>query len=140
MSADEVDAFLAEQRVCRLASVSAAGPHVSPVWYVWHDGALWVYSITRSQRFTDLQRDPRVSAVVDAGVAYDELRGVEISGTVEPVGEIPRVGEPNERLAPVEAEFDRRYRGGGEFSWDGRHAWLRIEPHTVVSWDFRKLP
>jgi hypothetical protein len=23
---------------------------------------------------------------------------------------------------------------------DGRHAWLRLVPEKIVSWDFRKLP
>lgn len=139
MSAEELDDFLGEQRVCRLATISPSGPHVSPVWYVWHDGALWFYSLTRSQRWTDMLRDPRVSAVIDAGQGYQELRGVEVSGRVEPVGEVPRTGAPDERLAPVEAAFGGRY-GKEPFTWDGRHAWLRLDPAKVVSWDFRKLP
>src|SRR5689334_24779811 len=77
MSAEELDTFLAEQRTCRMATVGPGGPHVSPVWFVWSGGALWVYSLTRSQRWTDVQRDPRVSAVIDAGHHYDELHGVE---------------------------------------------------------------
>lgn len=27
---------------------------------------------------------------------------------------------------------------GGAFATDGRHAWLRIVPEKIVSWDFRK--
>ena len=48
MSAGEVDAFLGQERTCRLATLGPDGPHVSPVWFTWHDGALWVYSLTRS--------------------------------------------------------------------------------------------
>jgi hypothetical protein len=29
--------------------------------------------------------------------------------------------------------------GGAEMTHDGRHAWLRITPLKMVSWDFRKL-
>ena len=32
-----------------------------------------------------------------------------------------------------------KYFGGGEMTHDGRHAWLRITPLKMVSWDFRKL-
>ena len=39
----------------------------------------------------DLQRDQRVAIVVDTGVDYFELCGVEILGSVEFVGEQPRV-------------------------------------------------
>ena len=73
MSTDELDAFLAQERTCRLATVGPGGPHNSPVWFIWSGGALWVYSLIRSQRWTDIERDPRVSAVIDAGHHYDEL-------------------------------------------------------------------
>jgi hypothetical protein len=29
--------------------------------------------------------------------------------------------------------------GGPEMTHDGRHAWLRVTPLKMVSWDFRKL-
>ena len=78
MSEEERDAFLGVQRTCRLASLGPGGPHVSPVWFVWDGAALWVYSLTRSQRWTDIQRDPRVAAVIDAGAHYHELHGVDV--------------------------------------------------------------
>ena len=80
----------AEERTCRLATLGPDGPHVSPVWFTWHGGALWVYSLTRSQRWADLQRDPRVAAVIDGGEHYGELHGVEIEGQAAVVGPVPR--------------------------------------------------
>jgi hypothetical protein len=35
--------------------------------------------------------------------------------------------------------FGERYFGGSLDGYDGRHAWLRLEPTKIVSWDFRKL-
>ncbi|MFJ8082718.1 pyridoxamine 5'-phosphate oxidase family protein [Streptomyces sp. NPDC096205] len=140
MTPDELDAFLAVERTCRVATVSADGtPHVSPLWFAWDGKALWLYSITRSKRWADLRRDGRVAVVVDAGHDYDELRGVELSGGVEVVGEVPRTGEPYPELASVERAFARKYFGIDELPHDGRHAWLRLAPETVRSWDFRKL-
>ncbi|MFI9151250.1 pyridoxamine 5'-phosphate oxidase family protein [Streptomyces sp. NPDC053367] len=140
MTPDELDAFLAAERICRVATVSADGaPHVSPLWFAWDGGALWLYSITRSKRWADLRRDGRVAITVDAGHAYDELRGVELSGRVEVVGEVPRTGEPYPELAAVESAFARKYFGIDELPHDGRHAWLRLVPDAVRSWDFRKL-
>ena len=86
MNADELDGFLGEERSCRLATLGAGGPHVSPVWFVWDSTALWIYSLTRSQRWTDIARDPRVAAVIDAGHEYAELRGVEMEGEAIVVG------------------------------------------------------
>jgi Pyridoxamine 5'-phosphate oxidase len=140
MSAAEVDEFLGAARTCRVATVGAAGPHVSPLWFVWREGALWLTSLTRSQRWRDLMVDPRVAVVVDAGEAYDELRGVELRGSVAVVGEVPRTGvEDVSELAAVESIFSHKYGGGGEVGYDGRHAWLRLEPTKIISWDFRKL-
>jgi hypothetical protein len=140
MSGEELDAFLAAERTCRVATVGAAGPHVSPLWFVWHEGALWLHSITRSQRWADLTNDPRAAVVIDAGEAYMELRGAEIRGRVTIVGEVPRVGDDVPELVPVERAFARKYGIGNEFTgYDGLHAWLRLDPSKIVSWDFRKL-
>jgi hypothetical protein len=140
MSDAERDEFLRVERTCRVATVGTEGPHVAPLWFVWVDGALWLTSLNRSQRWTDLERDPRIAVVVDAGVEYMELRGVELRGRVEVVGEVPRTGEPEPRLEPVERAFGEKYLGGAEFGYDGRHAWLALHPEKIVSWDFRKLP
>ena len=138
MTPEEVDAFLAEERTCRVATLGPNGPHATPLWYAWHGGALWLTSVVRSQRWTDLQRDPRVAVVVDAGTSYDELRGVELRGRVEVVGEVPRTGEPVPELEGPEQLMADRYLGG-TFVHDGRHAWLRLVPDKITSWDFRKL-
>ncbi|MYR89779.1 pyridoxamine 5'-phosphate oxidase family protein, partial [Streptomyces sp. SID685] len=75
MSPGELDAFLAGQRTCRVATVSADGtPHASALWFLWDSGALWLYSLVRSRRWTQLGRDPRVAVVVDSGEEYGELR------------------------------------------------------------------
>jgi hypothetical protein len=140
MTTAERDAFLQEERTCRVATVSGDGsPHVMPLWYVWDGNHIWLYSLSRSQRWTDVLRNPQVAVVVDAGEAYDELRGVELRGRVTPVGEVPRTGEPNEELREPERLFADRYHPGGELQHDGRHGWLRLDPEREYSFDFRKL-
>lgn len=138
MTVHERDAFLAAERTCRLATLSGDGaPHVTPLWFVWDGAALWINSIVRSQRWADLGRDPRVAVVVDAGDSYLELRGVELRGTAQVVGEVPRTGEPHEELERVEQMHADKY-SGGSVHRDGYHGWLRIVPESLVSWDFRK--
>lgn len=140
MTAEERDAFLREQRTVRVASVGGDGaPHVTPLWFVWDGEHMWINSITRSQRHANLLRNPRVAVVVDAGDGYADLRGVELGGSVDAVGESPRVGEPNAELEAVERQFARKYLDGGDFVHDGKHAWLRITPQRQYTWDFRKL-
>ena len=67
MTPAELDDFLAQARTCRVATLGPGGPHVAPLWFVWTGGALWLSSVVRSQRWTDLIRDPRVAVVIDAG-------------------------------------------------------------------------
>jgi Pyridoxamine 5'-phosphate oxidase len=139
MSPDERDAFLSTERTCRVASIGRDGsPHVTPLWFVWDGHALWLTSIVSSQRWRDLQRDNRVSVIVDAGVDFMELRGVELRGVVDVVGEVPRTGEAVPELERPEQLFGDKY-AGGHMHHDGRHAWLRITPRKLVSWDFRKI-
>jgi Pyridoxamine 5'-phosphate oxidase len=160
MSAGELTSFLGEQRTCRFATAGPGGPHVAPVWFVWDGQALWVYSLTRSQRWANLARDPRAAVVVDDGHHYHELRGVEIEGEAAVVGPVPRTGgqDPQDPdLAEPERLMAAKYfgpaslaasgggaslaasGGGPEMIHDGRHAWLRVTPLKIVSWDFRKL-
>lgn len=141
MNGAELDAFLAHERTCRVATAGPNGPHLTPLWYVWDGTALWLTSIVNSQRWTDLQRDPRVAVLVDAGEEYGELRGAELRGTVKVVGEVPRTGVPDAALEEPERLMARKYYGTDTPNKpDGRHAWLRLVPDKITSWDFRKIP
>ncbi|MDT4893670.1 MAG: hypothetical protein QOE97_2705 [Pseudonocardiales bacterium] len=139
MTVEERDQFLASERTCRVATIGPDGPHATPLWFGWDGRDLWLYSITRAKRWADLQRDPRLSAVVDAGDEYLDLRGVEIAGTAEVVGEVPRTGAAVPGLVDIERIFARKYMGGEQMFHDGTHAWLRVSPTKITSWDFRKL-
>lgn len=150
MSAEELSSFLGEQHTCRFATTGPDGPHVAPVWFVWDGQAIWVYSLTRSQRWANVTRDPRVAVVIDDGHHYHELRGVEIEGQATAVGPVPRAAgqdPPAPELAEPERLMAAKYfgsasptaSGGPEMTHDGRHAWLRITPRKMISWDFRKL-
>jgi len=64
MTDAERDAFLRAQPVCRVATLGPGGhPHVSALWFVWDGTALWLNSLTRSQRWADIGRDPRLSVM-----------------------------------------------------------------------------
>lgn len=140
MTDAERDAYLAEQRTCRVATVSPDGmPHVAALWFVWDGASLWLYSLTRSLRWSQLRRDPKIAVVVDDGFEYGELRGVELSGEVSFVGEVPRTGADCAELEAPERMFASKYFGLDSLPHDERHGWLRLTPRAVRSWDFRKL-
>jgi PPOX class probable F420-dependent enzyme len=140
MTVAQREAFLSAERTCRVATVGVDGtPHVTPLWFAWDGTALWLTSVVRSQRWADIQRTPNVSVVIDAGVTFDELRGIEIMGTASPIGEVPRMGSEVHELEEPERIYSSKYMGITPMSHDGRHAWLRITPTKIVSWDFRTM-
>ncbi|GCD39445.1 pyridoxamine 5'-phosphate oxidase [Streptomyces chrestomyceticus JCM 4735] len=141
MTPHERDAFLTEQRTCRVATVGTDGtPHVGALWFAWDGAALWLYSITRSKRWAQLRKNPRIAVVVDDGHDYGQLRGVELTGSADFVGEVPRTGDVCAELDVPERLFATKYFGLEQMPHDGRHAWLRLVPEAAVSWDFRKMP
>jgi hypothetical protein len=139
MTPEELDDFLTTERTCRVASVAGDGsPHVTPLWFAWDGHSLWLTSIVKSQRWADVQGDHRVAVIIDAGTDFMELRGVEIRGRATPVGEAPRTGEPVPELENPEKLFADKY-AGGRIHHDRRHAWLKVVPEKISSWDFRKI-
>jgi hypothetical protein len=155
MSDTEVAAFLAGERTVTCATAGPRGwPHLMPLWYVLRDAQegqlgprVWAWTYAVSQKVRNLERDPRVTLQVEAGEAYEELRGVMLEceavihrdlETVAPLGEaillrnsVPREAQPptelaSEARAMVEAQAAKRV--GLEF----------VEIRRA-SWDHRKL-
>jgi hypothetical protein len=135
MTRIELDTFLDEERVLRLATLDDDGwPVVAPVWFVWHESAFWVWNLERAKRTPRLRARTRCAFTVDGGIEYAELRGT--SGRLDhrfvPDGEVPEA---------VRVAFSRKYLGTDEpLPHADHHAWIRFEPITLATWDFRKLP
>lgn len=135
LSVEELDAYLAERRAARVATVGADGtPHVVPLWFVWHGGALFLNSTLGNPTVENMLRTGTAAAVIDDGDEYEELRGVVLRGEVERLGETA----PSD----VERAWSDKYMGGGEVPyrrWRNR-TWFRLTPVRTASWDFRKIP
>ena len=56
-------------------------PHLVAMWYGMVDGHLHFNTYATSQKAKNLERDPRVTCMVEAGTEYAELRGVVIQGS-----------------------------------------------------------
>jgi Pyridoxamine 5'-phosphate oxidase len=141
MTTSERDDFLSSAATCRLATVSPHGsPDVTPLWFYWDRTSLWLFSLVRSRRWANIATDPRVAAVIDDGRRYTELRGVELAGRAVAVGDIPWAGGSHPALSSVVDAFAVKYELAVEGMRDGRHAWLRVDVETAVSWDHRKIP
>jgi nitroimidazol reductase NimA-like FMN-containing flavoprotein (pyridoxamine 5'-phosphate oxidase superfamily) len=131
----ELDELLRTERTMRAGTVSPDGsPHVVPLWFVWHGGAMWINNLRRSRRSRDLSAGSRVALCVDTGTDYFELRGAVLYGT-------PReAGADDPELEAVRKAFGEKYFYGAEIPDTKSHVWLTMVPDEIVSWDFRKIP
>lgn len=136
LSEEERDVFLRSQRTARVATIDENGyPHVVPLWYVWHEGTLFLNSTLGNPTVDNMLRSGRAATVIDDGDEYEILRGVTLSGRIEQAEEDPR-------LPRVERAWSEKYLGGDAVPyrrWRNR-VWLRLVPERVASWDFRKIP
>jgi PPOX class probable F420-dependent enzyme len=140
MTDDEVVAFLDTERVLNVATIGPTGhPHLVAMWYVLLDGnpAFWTFG--RSQKVRNIQRDPKITGLVESGDTYNELRGVEVVGTA-------RLVEDYDAIVDLGVRVATKYQGGVT---DEARAFLEkqaqkrigvvIDVERTVSWDHRKL-
>ncbi|WP_410673755.1 pyridoxamine 5'-phosphate oxidase family protein [Amycolatopsis sp. cmx-4-68] len=140
MSAAEITAFLAEQRVATLATIAPSGqPHLVAMWYAVLDGVLWFETKAKSQKAANLRRDGRVTVLVETGDTYDALRGVALEGRatiVDDPGALWAVGVGVwERY---NGPYSEEVRPMVEFMLAKRVA-VRVDAERTRSWDHRKL-
>jgi PPOX class probable F420-dependent enzyme len=52
--------------ICRIATVQLGGsPHVTPVWFIYEDGQIYVTPRAESSWLSNIRRNPRVALTID---------------------------------------------------------------------------
>ena len=147
MSEAEVQAFLGQGHTLIVTSHGSDGfPHVAPMWYVMDDEKVAFRSFTKSQKILNLQRDPRITVLLEEGETYEQLRGVMIKGVaslVENAGYVLELyGKISARYAfsgdtPTPLEGEALEAAFGRFA--PKNTAVIVEPESVITWDHRKL-
>jgi PPOX class probable F420-dependent enzyme len=147
MTAEEIEAFLAGGQTLQVATNGPDGrPHLAPMWYVVEDGRVVFRSFSKSQKIVNLRRDPRLTVLVERGLAYAELQGVMIRGTARLIDDPDSVLRIYGRLAakytmvgdrPAELDPDELQAAFGRFA--PKNTAVVVEPEKVITWDHRKL-
>ena len=140
---EEQREFLTSNMKVQVATVGPDGaPHLTTLFYALDDEdriTFWTYG--SSQKIANLRRDPRLSALVEDGVDYAELRGVSIRGTA-------RLVEDYDEVRALGARVMARMAGGVDLGELGdqildkqatKRVGVVIEPERVASWDHRKM-
>lgn len=144
MSPEELQAFLAEERIVTCATIGPHGrPHLMPLWYVVKDGLIHGWTYGTSQKVRNLERRPQATLQVEAGERYAELRGAMLECDVEIISDPGVKGDIGAALAvrygsaspsdPPEAVRAAVLQRGG------KRVVLRFHPTRIVTWDHRKL-
>ena len=140
MTDQEIATYLERSRTCTIATLGATGlPHLVAMWYAVVDGQIWFETKAKSQKAVNLQRDPRITCLIEDGLTYDKLRGVSLEGTAEIVTDPDLIWQ-------VGVSVWERYNGPYtdemqplvEFMLHKRVA-VRIDVERTRSWDHRKL-
>ena len=138
LTAEEQAEFLRDNRKCALATIDRDGfPHLVAMTFYEQDGAFWMTSYGKAQKVLNIQRNPNVGLMIEAGDSYGELRGVMVRGACELI----------EGVEAVEAVFDEmaRRRDPAEprpkrpAAVTTKRIVLKVVPHKIVTWDHRKL-
>ncbi len=128
----ELDEFLAQPHVAVVATASPAGaPHAMPIWYLWRDGRVLFHTGESSRKMRNLNKNNRISVVVDSKVAPYKVAVIE--GIATSSG-----GD-----APLAREIAIRYLGekaGARYAdASGDPGTLvTVTPLKIISWDYAR--
>ena len=140
MSEGEVQALLDECRRAQVATFNSDGSaHLVPLSIMQFNGRLAFWTDPASQKVKNLQRDPRITCLIETGNHFDEFRAVQITGHATVID------DPETSVRAGETLFARHNGPLG----DDMKAYVAglapnrvvivVEPERVVSWDHRKL-
>lgn len=133
--------FIASQKSLQVATINKDGtPHLSTLWFDVVNGEIVFETFTKSQKIKNLQRDNRISCLLEDGLVYEKLRGVQINGVAELVDSPDQVHQlakgvmaRNNPEIPAEA-LDEVAK-----AMSVKRTAVVVKATKVVSWDHQKL-
>ena len=142
MTDEEIAAYLDSQRTLNVATIGPSGhPHVVAMWYAVVEGKVVFWTFAKSQKVLNLRRDPKMTALIESGDTYNELKGLELVGT-------GRLVEDYEAILAIGKTVGVRYNGEGVLSAEAlpfleaqarKRIGVVLDVERTVSWDHTKL-
>ena len=145
MTEAEVAAYLQASMKVQVATIGPDGaPHLSTLFYVMHEGRIAFWTYATSQKVRNLERDPRITCLVETGQEYDELAGVSVQGTAEIVRDPDRIREIGSSVV-VAMSGVASMEDLGELGTQiierqvQKRVAIVVTPTKVASWDHSKM-
>ena len=137
MTNDEAHAFLDEQHgPIALTTHGRDGfPHTVPIGYFRDGETIYMGCRAGSQKTKNVERNPQVALMLEAGSTLSDLKGLLIQGTASLIhGDAARVLELSRanarRRGVAEAELPTQA--------DPTGAFIEVQPVRYISWDYSK--
>ena len=137
----EQEAMLNESWTLQVASNGHKGfPHLVAMWYIVDGGEICFTTFRKSQKILNLQRDPKMTVMLESGKAYAELRGLVIEGDAV-------IEDTTENTARIMALVGAKYNGipvatntpEAALKVASKRVVVRVKVADIYSWDHRKL-
>ena len=144
MTDEEISDFLRSSRTMILVSNGKNGyPHPMPMWFtVDDDNRVYMTTFRKSQKISNLKKDPRVSLLVEAGKKYQELKSLLIYTEVEIIDDIEVTTDVMFKMSlqrgDVTTDQEEAVKKGLRKTAEKRVV-MKFNPGKIVSWDHSKL-
>ncbi len=143
LTEDEQRELIDRERIVVISSLGPRGwPHVVPLWYVPRDSEIWIWTYAKSQKVKNLERDPRATLLIETGIEYQELRGVQIEAEAELIRDIDRIVDYAKELTIRYSEGIESVEGdaaAGLRAQAPKRVAIHFHPKRIATWDHRKL-
>jgi len=145
MSQDEIRAYLREGHTATFVTNGPRGyPHAVAMFFaVDEDLSIRFATYARSQKVKNIERDPRVTLLIETGTAYRELRGVMLEGAAEITTDLEQTVatmiEANAGTGSPLPDLDQ-IPDDVKLKMAAKRVLVRVRPTRFVSWDHSKLP
>ena len=143
LTEDEQRELIERERVAVVSSIGPRGwPHSMPLWYVPRDGEIWTWTFAKSQKVKNLERDPRATLLIETGVEYGELRGVQIEAEAELIRDLDLIVAFGKDLTVRYSDGIESVEGDAVAALEAqapKRVAIHFHPQRVASWDHRKL-
>ncbi len=109
-------------------------PHSIPVGYFRLGDEVYTGGRAGTQRVKNIERNPKVSALVESGKTMQEIKGLMVQGDAD------LVTEPDDVLRLMRAAARQRGAPDDQLPTEPRPglAYIRIRPRRLVSWDYSR--
>lgn len=109
-------------------------PHTVPVGYFRLGDEIYTGGRAGTQRVKNIERNPKVTALIESGKTMQEIKGLMVQGEAE------IVTEPEEVLRLMREAGRQRGTPDDQLPTEPRPgvSYIRIRPRRYVSWDYSR--